>query len=254
MKRLFIPFLLVFYFASPLLTAKESDKLTGPLKDIQQKIEQTFESARKTKDMTKMKDIINMLGEREKQKKSWINNYWQAFAYYHMSLLHLERGQKDEAKSFNEKAIEILEKIENPNSETYALMAQSVSYSITFINSALAASTSAKARQYVQKALKMNNKNLRAYYIQGRSDFYTPKQYGGGKVAEKSFLKALSLKETYSDKPNMPTWGKKQVYVFLVMFYQREGRTNDALLYCKKGLKKYPKYYALKKLEGSLKK
>ncbi len=103
----------------------------------------------------------------------------------------------------------------------------------------------------------MDKENLRLYYVQGKIDFHTPKQYGGGKITEKALKKAIELSEknTQNTQPTwgkaielpekntqntQPTWGKEQAYSTLIAYYLRENQKEKAKIYYNKALKIFP--------------
>lgn len=214
------------------------------LDNIQQRIDNAFLTAVR-KDIKPLQQIANELKATSNKQQNRYLTYWEAYVHYNLTIVYLSKRDMDKGSKHNLAAVQLLDKLKNKNSEEYALLGMNTSIGIGF-NPGAAPSESAKARRYYEKAAKLDKKNLRAYYGQGNSDFYTPKQYGGGLIAEQMFLKALSLKDTYSDNAYAPSWGREQVYTMLVRFYVREGQNNKALLYCKQGLKKYPENTRLK--------
>lgn len=189
--------------------------------------------------------LLNTLETAEKQHISRYLTYWRAFTHYYASIIALKKQDKENGLAHNTKAIELLKSIKNKNSNEYVLLAMNTSIGISFDHSS-AITASAKARNYYDKAIKLDDKNIRAYYGKANSDFYTPKQYGGGLEVEPLALKGLSMKDTYSNHPHTPKWGRQEIYGLLVRYYTREGEKGKAILYCKQGLKKYPNSNELK--------
>ncbi|OJJ17929.1 hypothetical protein BKI52_29150 [marine bacterium AO1-C] len=190
-------------------------------------------------DFSSLQKIEKSLNTISDQKDTRIQNYWKAYADYKLAIACLNNKKMADGNNYNAQGIKLLKDTKRKNSEEYALLGMMTSLSISF-DRTTAMSASGEARGYYEKAAKLDAKNLRAYLGKGSSDFYTPKQYGGGLIAEKLFLKALSLKDTYATAANVPTWGREEVYMMLVRFYQRENENQKALLYCKQGLKKFP--------------
>jgi hypothetical protein len=138
-----------------------------------------------------------------------------------------------------ERAIDILEKAPNKNSDEFMLLGALTSFSINFYPGR-AAVLSPQAKEFFLKSVELDKNNLRAYYGLARSDYYKPKEYGGGLVVEENLLKALSLNAKTSADPLAPSWGREDTYVLLINFYLREDRKQEATLFIRKGLKEFP--------------
>ena len=208
------------------------------LNGVQKRIEVAFLKALKGNftSLQKIDQSLNAISEKEDAR---LRSYWKAYTNYKWAVACLSNKKMEEGSKHNDEGIKLLKSIKRKNSEEYVLLGMMTSFGISFDRST-AMVASGEARGYYEKAVKLDKKNLRAYFGKGNSDFYTPKQYGGGIIAENMFLKALSLKDTYATEANVPTWGREEVYMMLVRFYQRENENQKALLYCKQGLKKYP--------------
>jgi len=195
--------------------------------------------------------LYNRLEEAFEEPENPMITYWQAFICYRAGILQSALGQKDTAQMKVQQGIELLKSIEVPNSEHLALQGMLTSYSITF-QGEMAAILSSKANVLYTKAQKLDDQNLRAYLGAGKSDYYRPKEYGGGLTVEENLKKALQLAKKSMEAPGAPTWGKDQAYLFLAKFYHREGREGEAKLYCMQGLKAYPNHPQLMDLKETL--
>ncbi len=76
---------------------------------------------------------------------------------------------------------------------------------------------SEKANKMIAKALELNPKNARAYYLKAQNVYNRPAQYGGG---AKNALPVIKTAKKLIDKQNVtnelaPTWGKEQIEVLL---------------------------------------
>lgn len=180
----------------------------------------------------------------------WLS-YWQAYAAYQGSVYLMVSKNEKGANAYAKKGIDYLSAKQTLNSEEYALLGSILSLSITF-NPGETIGLSSKARKNYKKALKANPDNLRALLGIGRSDFYKPKQYGGGKEVESYLLKALAAPDQILTDAEAPTWGRDDAYYYLAAFYGREGRIDDAKLYCTKGLKEFPMHHLLSELLAKL--
>ena len=177
------------------------------------------------------------------------NAYWIAYAQLHSSIFYMQTGQKEKAAERAGQGISLLESIKNKTSEDHALLGYLLGYSIAF-EPASAPRLGGKAAKEYKAALEKDEQNMRAYLGMGESDFHKPAAYGGGEKVEEYLLKALSLPE--QSKENGPSWGKNSAYYTLATFYQREGQTDKAKMYCMQGLSKYPNDARLNQLKQSL--
>lgn len=195
--------------------------------------------------------IIATLEQAYQTDASLINCYWLAYAHQYAAIYDMQIEEMENAQAHTEAAIDLLKNVEKLDSEGHALLGALFSLNIVF-NRGKAVALSSDANKHYNKALKLDKENLRAYYGLGKSDFYKPEQYGGGKIVEENLLKAITLPDQHSDSPHAPAWGKDDAYWYLVQFYQREDRLSDAKLYCKQGLKKYPNHYGLNQMKAEL--
>ncbi|OJJ17928.1 hypothetical protein BKI52_29145 [marine bacterium AO1-C] len=190
-------------------------------------------------------NLLNTLEKANQKQTSRYLTYWRAFVHYYASVFALKTQNKEKGQVHNAKALNLLKSIKNKSSDDYVLLAMNTSIGISFDHS-IAMVAKAEVESYYEKAFKLNSKNIRAYYAKANSDFYTPKEYGGGLQVESLALKGLDFKDTYSTHINAPAWGREDIYGLLVRYYIREDQKQKALKYCKQGLKKYPDSYELK--------
>jgi tetratricopeptide (TPR) repeat protein len=177
------------------------------------------------------------------------NAYWIAYGLFYSSIYSLQTKQNDAVVKNIKEAIELLENIKDKSSEEHALLGYLLGFSISF-DQANAPKLSAKAKAQYEAALKKDDKNMRAYYGLGESDFRTPAEYGGGKKVEEYLVKAIALPE--QSEQNGPSWGKNMTYHTLASFYLREGQKDKAKMYCMQGLAKFPQDYNLNELKKAL--
>lgn len=201
----------------------------------------------------KIEPIMNGLEEvakSESDSEGWIA-YWRAYGHYQEAIFHMAMEDNELAEAKNEKAMEILEEVDNMNSEHHVLLGSTYSLAISF-STVQAVILSARASKEYEKALKLNESNMRAHLAIGRSDYYKPVMWGGGKKVEPSMLKALSLPIRGMESQYAPTWGKDQAYIYIIRYYMREDRSADAKLYCQRGLNDFPTHYELNKLSEEI--
>lgn len=209
---------------------------------LQSRIDSAFIHYFKNGRMEEIDKIIRSLNLENQSAGNRYLNYWTAYARYKKSLTAQsnpsDEFQKVARMELNE-ALRCLDKIKNKTSEDYALLSILKNYSVAFASSLKIPFLSGEAKKYAQKALDLDPKNLRAYLALGIRDYYTPAMYGGKTRFEEYFLKALSLQDKYSENPNDPSWGKNEVYYYLLEYYHRSDTESTALL-LQKALEEYP--------------
>lgn len=238
------------FFFSLLIIGSTSLIAQESLDGIQDKIQEAF-GASFGAQTNQVQPIVKNLQEAYAKNNAHDYAYWLAFAQYQSGLFYLIQQDNEQSESEIEAAIQVLEELEDKNAEDHVLLGSLLSLSINFAP-AKAVGLSAKANKHYQIAKEMEPNNMRVHLGIGRSDFFKPVQYGGGKLVEKHLLKALSLPLTTSDQPNAPTWGRSDVFLFLARYYNREDRQQEAVAYCQRGLKEFPNHSGLKQLLESI--
>ncbi len=220
---------------------------------VQARIMDAFVSSFENKNNSKLTSLINELSSSYKKSGNSIFLYWQGYAMYYNSIIYLDKGDKDNAKKELNSGIEIVESIKDKNSEDHALLAMMYGFSCQFYGFPKVIQVSNKATKYIDLALELNKNNLRAYYVLGNKDFYTPKRFGGGKNTEKYLLKALSLRGPKSKGLYSPTWGRQESYELLVSHYIQKEDFAKARHYIELGLKEFPNSSLLQQNKSKLK-
>lgn len=221
------------------------------LVNIQTKIMDAFVVAVKTKKTTEILILREKLKNLYQEKEQNLLLYWQSYLQYFLSLSYLILQDKKLAEKAIDKGIEILENMENKNSEEYALLANSQNFSIQF-KRMKAMFISQDVKENANKSIALDNTNLRAYYVLGSNDFHTPKIFGGGKKAEAYFKKAISLPSQKKKNPYLLSWGKDDAYLYLIRFYIREKQWENAKKYFKEGTTLFPNKGTITKLASQL--
>jgi hypothetical protein len=156
------------------------------------------------------------------------------------------------AENIIETGIDKLTDIKQKTSEHYALLALMQSFSIQFSPGIQAAFISKKVKDNAEEALLLDSLNLRAYYVLGSNDFYTPEQYGGGRKAESYLKKAVSLPDQTVKNPYLPSWGKNSAYELLIWTYIKKQEYNLAKQTYNEAISLYPNDYMINKLATEL--
>ena len=252
--------LLLFHLACPVQAKGEvphtlavkfaSDSL---LNNAQQKIDNAFIQSIQTKTPGPLQKIQNALEQGYAQRQLNLIQYWRGYLQFYLAIYHLKSGAKDLAEKETDRGIALLKVMERKNSEDYALLALMEGFSIQFKGMKVIV-ISQKMQEHGQLALSMDSTNLRAHYVLGNHDFYTPKAFGGGKKVEKYLKKAVSLPAQTVPNPFLPSWGKEESYELLIRHYIGEEKWAAAKKYHRLGMEEFPNSYLLtalsKKLEG----
>ena len=227
----------------------ESDTL---LSNIQQKIQHAFVNAIISQSHNDLIMLEKSLLNASMNTKNDIIIYWYSYACFYHSILYMtEQDNKSSAKILDE-GIKQLNNVNPKNSEHLALLALMESLSIRHASGMEIPFISKRVKQNAEKALLLDSLNLRAYYVLGSSDFYTPEQYGGGKKAESYLLKAIKLNDQSVSDPYLPSWGKSNAYEMLIRLTINRKQYTEAKKYYYEAIALYPDDYMINKLAGEL--
>lgn len=248
-------FILFFYVACiSLLCAhaqsgnNASDTL---LNNIQDKIDAAFTASFQDRQVDKMKAIDLQL--KKLPASEFLRDYWLAYSDYYQAVFYIKFDDKKQSKKMIETCIYRLENRKDMNAEGYALLAMAQSFSLQFATGMKAGVLSSKVRRNAEKACELDPSNLRAWYVRGSNDYYTPKQFGGGEKVEGYLLKAIALNEQAVPNPYLPKWGKSDAYGLLIAFYMDKNDKENAKKYIDKGLALFPDDYMINQYAEKLK-
>ena len=216
---------------------------------MQNKIDAAFVQSLMTKKSQPLRDLSSQM-ETLNERQNLIH-YWRSYLQYYAAIFYLEQGDKKAAEDEIDKGIEILKDLEQKNAEDYALLALMQSFSIQF-KGMRAMFISSSIKKNAKKAIAIDTTNLRAWYVYGSNDFYTPEKYGGGKEAEQYLLKAISLPSQKVKNDYLPSWGKENAYQLLVRYYIRQKQWKLAKEYFQKGIEIFPDSFTLNQLATEL--
>ncbi|RAK68043.1 hypothetical protein [Hymenobacter edaphi] len=178
--------------------------------------------------------------------------YWHGYVALHESIYYLQQNDRKRAEQVVENGLKQLQEPAPQRAEDYALLAHLQSFAIQFRHGMAAALAAAKVKSNAERALKLDARNLRAYYVLASNDFYTPARYGGGKKTEGYLLKALAQPDQSAAGAQGPSWGREQTYELLVRFYHREQKPALAQKYYAEARRRYPSSTTLAELGKAL--
>lgn len=230
--------------------SKHSD--TELLTDIQKKIYSTFIKGITTNSTKPMTDIGDALNEINKKRNSSIIKYWIAYQRYYLSILYIKMGNRDMSEDTIDEAIDTIESIKNKSSDDYALLSIMTGFSLQF-KGMKAMFIASSIKKSAKQAIVIDSTNIRAYYAYGSNDYYTPKQYGGGKEAEAYLLKAISLTSKNVNNRYLPSWGEQEAYELLIRLYIRENKQDKAKQYYTIATDKFPENRSISYLANKIK-
>jgi len=218
---------------------------------IQNKIKTVFAQSLRSKNDKSLIELNTELEELSIINRQSIISYWQAYLQFYTSIYYLANDDKNASEMEIDKGIDYLKSIKNKNSEDYALLAMLQGYSIQF-KGMQAMFIGPKATKNAKTAIALDSTNLRAYFVYGSNNFYTPTQYGGGKEAEKYLLKAISLPTQKMESGIIPYWGKEEAYELLIRLYIKNEKWDLAKKYFHDGTKEFPDSYIINQLKSDL--
>ncbi len=218
---------------------------------IQNKIKTAFAQSLRLKNDKSLIELNKELTELSIINEQSIISYWQAYLQFYSSIYYLTNDDKKASEKEVDKGIDYLKNIKNKNSEEYALLAMLQGYSIQF-KGMQAMFIGPKATKNAKTAITLDSTNLRAYFVYGSNDFYTPTQYGGGKEAEKYLLKAMSLPTQKEESDIIPSWGKEEAYELLIRLYIKKENWDLAKKYFHEGITEFPDSYIINQLKSEL--
>ena len=250
--RALIILMLFFIQPYPVLSSSVTDMVfisnepdEQPRRNIQDRIMTAFTNSFVVQNNSELVALLDEMAISYGNSKNCMFLYWQGYAYYYNSIIQLKSSDRKSANEELNKGIKTLESIETKNSEDYALLSMLYSFSCQFLSFPEIIHASEHAAKYIDKALKLDENNLRAYYVLANNDYYTPEVYGGGVKVEQSLLKALSLPIQSANNSYSPSWGRQECFELITNFYLRKGIKEKARKYIEQGLAEYPDSYTL---------
>lgn len=212
------------------------------LYNIQRKIKDAFISASQTKQVEPLEKLEKKLGNTYEKNPHKLILYWKAYLMYYKSLFHLGEKRKDLAASNIEQGMQVLQELENKNSEDYALWSLLKNFSIPIESSGMAMGmASNRTIELAKTSLELDSTNPRAYYILGVNNYYTPEKYGGKTKVERYLKEAISQPEQEISNQFLPSWGREESYGILLRFYLSEEETIKAKELFQSIKKEFPK-------------
>lgn len=222
------------------------------LDNIQQKVNNAFIEVNITQTDSALISLEQALMSLNEKGSNTIVIYWYSYACFYHSIFFMTQQNKKESEKVLDAGIKQLNDVNPKSSEHLALLALMEGFSIQFAPGMEAPSIAGRSMNHAEEAVQLDSTNLRAYYVLGSNDFYTPEQYGGGENAERYFVKAIGLNDQSVKNPYLPSWGKNLAYEMLIRFYIKHNRFDEAKKYYQQAIALFPGDYMINKLSAEL--
>ena len=150
--------------------------------------------------------------------KNWAH-YYVGYAGYRLSLVYIQKNDRQNAIKYGEDAIKHLEAATERDrkfAEAWALLSSCYGQQIRF-DQTLAPSLGMQSSIAIATAKEEAPENPRVNLIGAIGTFFTPPQYGGDKEAGlEEFKDAVELFKSWrSDDPLAPNWGHDEAYAWI---------------------------------------
>lgn len=221
------------------------------LADIQGRIQSAFAQAIVSQNMDAMEAIQKELTSLYASNEQNLIQYWRAYLQFYIAIFHIQADDSNASENAVDEGIDWLKDMKQKNAEDYALLSMLQGFSIQF-KGMRAMFLSKDIKKNAKTAIAIDENNLRAYYVYGSSDFYTPKKYGGGKEAEAYLLKAISLPVQQTPNEHLPSWGKEEAYELLIKHYIKTENWKAARKHFKDANTQFPNNYQISQLAARL--
>ena len=144
-------------------------------------------------------------------KSKWLPSYYAAHVYIIMSFVEKDSDMKDKYLDKAQTFIDNCQKIVKNESEVYVLQGFLYQARISVSPMLRGMKYSAKASEALNRAIKINADNPRAYYLLGQNLLHTPSMFGGGvELACPYLTKAKAKYAIFKPKSDIsPNWGEK---------------------------------------------
>ena len=180
-----------------------------------------------------------------------IIQYWTAYLHYYSSIYYIKLGDEKNSEKAADQGVDILKEMKHKNSEDYALLAMLQGFSMQFKGMKVMF-MAGEVKNNLENARELDSTNVRAYYVSGSNDFYTPEKYGGGQKVEEYLLKAIELPSQKMKNEVLPSWGKDQAYELLIKHYMKKENWEKAKKSFSEAIAAYPENYMLKQIAVKL--
>lgn len=181
---------------------------------------------------------------------AYYSAYWLAYTDYLIASRRLKDNRRPEAASMLNEAATLLNNISTKDVETYTLLSLVAGLRIVAGGSETISEAMRQARDALERAIALDPKNARVLYARALADYTTPKEYGGGRVAEGFAWQAIG-RPAESTRGLKPAWGHDDSAALLVKILRASGRDADATALLTRFSAEYPISAPLHQVSGT---
>ena len=147
------------------------------------------------------------------EKNMWLPYYYSALARCTAVFMYNDNAKTDAILDVAEKHAKIADSLQPKNSEVLVLRSMVLRGRIMVDPMSRGQSLGMQGMMLMSEAMQIDPTNPRAYYMLGRSLFYTPPQFGGGKDQGcEMFTKSKANYAIFKPASALhPNWGEDQV-------------------------------------------
>ncbi len=147
------------------------------------------------------------------EKNMWLPYYYSALARCTAVFMYNDNAKTDAILDVAEKHAKIADSLQPKNSEVLVLRSMVLGGRIMVDPMSRGQSLGMQGMMLMSEAMQIDPTNPRAYYMLGRSLFYTPPQFGGGKDQGcEMFTKSKANYAIFKPASALhPNWGEDQV-------------------------------------------
>ena len=215
---------------------------TQVLSDVQHRIGAARLAAATTGDVAGLKEIATTLRGANTEltgQMAYYIPYWLAYSDYLIANMELKAGRKAEASETLSEADTLLTGISSADVETYALLSLVAGLRIAVTTPEKIGEAIGHARDALERAITLDPSNVRVLYARALADYATPKEYGGGRVAER-FARSAVERPAESTRGLKPGWVHDDSAALLVRILRASGRDDEAKTILARFAAQYP--------------
>ena len=231
-------------------TPAQATATSQNLVNIQPRIEQARWAASTQGDATELSAIaaeLQAMNRNPSGQLAYYVPYWLAYTDYWLANISLKAGEKPAAAAALGEAYSLLTETPSPDVETYALMSLVAGLKIAVTTPDQIGDAIGHARDAMEQAVALDPDNPRVLYARALADYTTPKEYGGGRVAEKIARSAIEQSPEPA-RALRPTWGRDASAALLVRILRAADRGDEADDIYARSIAEYPNSTALRLL------
>lgn len=218
---------------------------------IQDKIHLAFAQDMEKQTSIMLPDLYDKLSKLNKTRNNNIVTYWSSYTQFYLTIYFMQTNDQVKAKKTVDLGVSLMDEMPRKTSDDYVLLSRLQGLSLQFAGMKAMFISQAMIKNG-KIALELDENNIRANFIYANNDFFTPAIYGGGKKAEKYFLKAIALPSQLIQNDYLPSWGKEESYEYLIRLYIRNKQWDSAKKYSKEALYLFPDNFLLNQLSDQL--